>query len=520
MANRDELAIIRGARAGQAASQLALGKLYLFGSAGLPQNHLTALHWLDRAARQNVDEAWLLIGEHISYECVSQSGQPLAFYDWYERSFARGNAHAALVFAQLVLQDTAVVSPQQKARALQALASSAQAGLPQAQWLLAQQHAANDEALPGGVARQPSLQADASENWALRAASGGVAEARHALMDTAWEAGDWVEYVRWALPLARDLLRQVDSRERDLQISRDQVVLLVRCAQALARGNQAGATLDGLALPLDEAPRFWELAAQLNDRHAQLWLGLWFARMNAAGERVHDVAGTANFKKAIRWLTLAGEQGLAEAWFALSRIYLKPEFSQRSVSDAQVRLERAAELGHAGAQLEIGSNAWRNRREDEANEVKALYWLQKAATQGVHLARTMLEKIAPASKSLPWALTAARLLTREMINSYPFLSVRIELAVTFALTRAEALLLDIKQADHGHCLVIDIRAHYGRSKRRLILVHTALERELLDRVARLFVDVDSGPSGPEGNYRQRLYRLKTLLPQLDLAQAA
>ncbi len=518
MANRDELAIIRGARAGQAASQLALGKLYLFGSAGLPQNHLTALHWLDRAARQNVEEAWLLVGEHIAYDCISQSGQPLAFYDWYERSFMYGNAHAALVFAQLVLgQDEAAISPQQKARAMQALSMSAQAGLPQAQWLLAQQHAVANDVASQDTAPQ---QANAMENWTLRAASSGVAEARHALMDAAWEAGDWADYVRWALPLARELLRQVDSREADLQISRDQVSLLVRCAQALAYGDQPGATFDAQAWPLEEAPRLWELAAQLNDRHAQLWLGLWFARINVSGERVHNGPATANFKKAIRWLTLAGEQGLADAWFALSRIYLKPEFSQRSVSDAQLWLERAAELGHAGAQLEIGSNAWRNRREDEANEVKALYWLQKAAAQGADLARTMLEKIVPASKPLPWALTATRMLTREMINSYPFLAARVELAVTFALTRAEALLLDIKQADQGHCLVVDIRAHYGRSKRRLILVQTALERELLDRVARLFVDVDSGPSGPEGNYRQRLYRLKTLLPQLDLAQAA
>jgi TPR repeat protein len=52
MANREELAIIRGARAGRADSQLTLGRLYLFGSAGLPRSLPSALHWLDRAARQ------------------------------------------------------------------------------------------------------------------------------------------------------------------------------------------------------------------------------------------------------------------------------------------------------------------------------------------------------------------------------------------------------------------------------------------------------------------------------------
>ena len=47
MANREELLIIRSARAGQPQAQLALGKRYLFGSTNLPQSHPTALHWLE-----------------------------------------------------------------------------------------------------------------------------------------------------------------------------------------------------------------------------------------------------------------------------------------------------------------------------------------------------------------------------------------------------------------------------------------------------------------------------------------
>ena len=53
MANRDELLIIRAARAGHAVAQLALGKRYLFGGGGLPKSLSTALHWLERAAEQN-----------------------------------------------------------------------------------------------------------------------------------------------------------------------------------------------------------------------------------------------------------------------------------------------------------------------------------------------------------------------------------------------------------------------------------------------------------------------------------
>lgn len=71
-----------------------------------------------------------------------------------------------------------------------------------------------------------------------------------------------------------------------------------------------------------------------------------------------EVPGLVNYKKSLRWLTSAGEQGLAEAWYAMSRIYLKPEFSQRNLPDAQQYLEKAAEAGHRPAQLELGMVFW------------------------------------------------------------------------------------------------------------------------------------------------------------------
>jgi TPR repeat protein len=101
MANREELAVIRSARAGSPQAQLELGKLYLFGSAGLPKSLPTALHWLDRAAQQDCREAWQLIGSHIPLELAQQSQRPVTA--WYERAWEDGNPRAALVYAQLVL---------------------------------------------------------------------------------------------------------------------------------------------------------------------------------------------------------------------------------------------------------------------------------------------------------------------------------------------------------------------------------------------------------------------------------
>jgi len=408
MANRDELVIIRGARSGDAAAQLALGKLYLFGGASLPQNMPTALHWLCRAATQGVDEAWQLIGTHIPFD-VAQPARAQAL-QWFVRAAQEGIPAAVRVLAQLRRIDPA--PPATPAQARQAAAPAAQ------------RTASSSAEVPASVPE-------------------------------AWRA----------LEAAQDA---------------DQDALL----------------------------RLRTLAAQGGDRDAQLALGLHLARMNSEGDRVESSSGTVNFKRALRWLAQAGEQGLADAWFAMSRIYIRPEFSQRSASEAHACLERAADMGHSGAQLECGIHAWRARRGAEDNDVRAVYWLQKAAAQGSAEAQQALDRIAPTPPPAGWADPLLPLLTREILSSQPLLAARIELAVLFRLTRAEALLLDVKAADQGHCLVVDIRASYGRSKRRLVLVRTAAERQKLDRIVRLFEQVDADM---EGNYRQRLYRLKSWL---------
>jgi TPR repeat protein len=517
MANREELAIIRGARSGRADAQLALAKLYLFGSAGLPKSLPTALHWLDRAAQQNCAEAWQLIGSHIPLDLALQSARPVGH--WYERAYDAGIVRAGLVFAQMALGQPAPARPSAalQSKAWRALEEAAHAGFPEAQWLLARQQGvvATAEAGPTGVAEGGAVP-PGGQRWLRRAADSGVAEASAALLEQTWESGQWQAYLERALPQAQALAEAALAPGKgNARLAPHEVTLLSRCARVLAH-------MDALPVEADALRQFWELAAAENDRHAQLALGLWHARMQIDGKRITAGAGSANFKKAIRWLTLAGEQGLAEAWYALSRIYIKPEFSQRNVGDAQKYLERAAEMGYRDAQLECGSTAWRARRENEGNDVRAVYWLQKAAAQGCPKAAAALRKIAPRPGQGLCAELATVAVARDLAETHPLLAARLELAALFNLSRAEALLLDVKAADRGHCLVVDIRSSYGRSKRRLVLVDTAHERQSLDRIVRLFDDIDCSPSGPEGNYRQRLYRLRTLSGETPVpaAQAA
>lgn len=525
MANREELAIIRNARAGQAAAQLQLGKLYLFGSAGLPQSLPTALHWLERAARQECQQAWQLIGNHIPLALAQPNARALA--PLYERAYDDGSVHAGLVFAQLVLGDSAsgatpnaasgaiASSAEAPAKALRALEEAARAGFPEAHWLLARRRDAAP-ARPVGAGPAPA------RRWLRCTKERAVAEAESAVLDQAWDSGHWDDFLARALPLARGLVRTAANRDGVHRLAPGDIGLLSRVARLLdgAAFHDGGEGMDrlarhGLALIPGEPLCFWELAAAEQDRHAQLAMGLRCARMGVDGRRVAG-GGAANFKKAIRWLTLAGEQGLAQAWYALSRIYIKPEFSQRNVADAQRYLERAAEMGYRDAQLECGHHAWRARRENENNDVRAAYWLQKAAAQRSAEALALLRKIAPRLDTPPYLETGKLLAGKgELPHAPPLLRARLELAALFQLSRAETLLLDVPAADHGHCLVIDIRASYGRSKRRLVLVETAHERQALDRIVPLFEGIDCRPSGPEGNYRQRLYRLRTLAGAAD-----
>lgn len=505
MANREELLIIRAARTGQASAQLALGKRYLFGGSGLPQSFATALHWLERAAEQNKEDAWLLIGSHIPFEVALHSSDPRRVGLWFERAFEAGIAKAGLVLALLVFTNWEQSDNSLRQKAMRALQMAAESGLPDAQWLLAQQLGINELATQpqSKPFNQTNAKHEAAYDWAARAAKNGVVDAQRALANCAWMNRDYLKYLFWALPMAQDIERRSNGNiVRHRQYPAADLEMLSRCAQALLLTADPNSRL---------IERYLKLAAEGGDSAAQISLGLWIARMDASGNRVGAIPGVAHYKKAIRWLAMAGEQGLPAAWYAMSRIYLKPEFSRRSVSEARRHLEMAAMAGHVRAQLELGLASWRGRRLDPRLDIRAVYWLQKASGQGNDEARVLLKKIAPPIEKAEWAQAARVFFTRDLANQYPFLAARIDLAYWFGLSRAEALLIDVDEADHGHCLEVDIREEHPRSRRRLIQVQTGEQRQALDRVQRVFDAVDKGNNGPEGNYRQRLYRFRSLV---------
>lgn len=533
MANREELVVIRAARAGQATAQLALGKRYLFGGAGLPKSETTALYWLDRAAHQQQVEAWILIGSHIPFEAATKVDQPALLCVWYERAFDSGILQAGLVLAKLVLaQAENGTSEQLRRKAWMALESVAHAGIGEAQWLMAQligqvnivkapkimastQFTSTPPVFTPHAFASPIMKlssVDRAEravlDWTTRAADGGVLRAQLALAENAWRAGDHAKFLQRAVPLARIAAAKRLSKVRldECEVLRsEQTALLARCATLLMADHNTDRA---------ELEQFLEAAAIGGEKQSALALGLWYARMDSTGQRLAGVGGLANYKKALRWLSMAAEKGLAEASFAISRIYLKPEFSQRNVADAMSQVRKSADGGYGPAQFELGITAWRGRRIDPCKDIEAVYWLGKAAAQGDTEAAVLIQKIADKPATANWALQILQQLQPEALHGLPLLKARLELAIEFGLSRAEMLLLDIARADCGHCLAIDIRAIHPRSRRRLVMLETNGQRHLLNRTVQLFEGIDSGMSGPEGNYRQRLYRLRMLLRTL------
>ncbi len=373
MATHEELTLIREARAGKANAQLDLGTRYIHGSEALPKNFEAAMHWLGCAAQQGSLEACQLIARHIPLACALSLHKAQTLAGWFERAFDAGETQAGLYFAKLVLQQIgAAPCAQLHERALAALLTVAHCGEPEAQWLWAGELRSRGDS-------------EAALAWATRAAKGGIKAARMALADHAWERGDHDEFLSWALPLARVARDAVTSRKESLPGQTEEYLrLLTRCAEVLA-GRADSCERDVRA--------FWEPAASRGERQAQLAYGLWLARLRINGEPAAFGPAVSDYEQAIQWLVLAGRQSVAEAWYALSKLYGSPLYSKAKVELQRHYRQKAAEQGHRQAQYECGMCAWNAGEQRATNALRALYWLELASDQGCAAAAEMLRQI-------------------------------------------------------------------------------------------------------------------------------
>jgi TPR repeat protein len=251
-------------------------------------------------------------------------------------------------------------------------------------------------------------------------------------------------------------------------------------------------------------------AAELGLTVAKLTLGLRLAQLVGG-----DTKSNASLKKAAYWLELAAKDGDRDAWYALGEIYRRPQFSGYNAAESDRCFDRAADLGHAQAQLRKGANLWRKREksEEKMRGLQASYWVWQAHQQGVAEAKDLLSKILGSCsdpKSNQWfelAQFAERAINHhaehKLDEDWLLLCHRIIIANQFNFSKAELLLCEVGQLQHEHCVVVDIRWELPKILPRLIQIDTIQQRRTLLTAGKVFATSDLDI---EGNLRQRRYR--------------
>ena len=255
-------------------------------------------------------------------------------------------------------------------------------------------------------------------------------------------------------------------------------------------------------------------AAELGLTIAKLTLGLRLAQLDGKINSEENKSN-ASLKKAAYWLELAAKDGDRDAWFTLGEIYRRPQFSGYNVAESDHCIDRAADLGHAQAQLRKGANLWRKREksEEKVRGLQASYWVWQAHQQGIPEAKELLGKIlesCPNPKVNEW-LELARCaeeaihhhVEHQLDEDWLLLCHRIIIANQFNFSKAELLLCEVGQLQHEHCVVVDIRWELPKILPRLIQIETIQQRRALLAAGKAFAgsEIDL-----EGNLRQRRYR--------------
>lgn len=164
---------------------------------------------------------------------------------------------------------------------------------------------------------------------------------------------------------------------------------------------------------------------------------------------------------------------MAEADLALFVLHGLRGISLRDSGRQETCLVRAAEAGHPQAQFLLAESIWR--------------------------------------QAAVWALAR---------HSLPF-AARLELAFLFVLRLHECLLLDLRCADAGDFLRVDVGASYGKARRRLVRIETTAQRDALERARRLLLaDGRPVPEDAGGNYASRRRRFVSLCRKIGLNPAS
>ena len=515
MASRKILKAIKGARLGDAEAQLELGNCYLEGGEGLAANLLSAYRWLSAAADQGSDKAAWLIGEKVPANAVDS---PLRARVYFEKAAQAGSAAAATVLA--AWEFAGALGPvgggpdgSAGGAAIRRLRGAAEKGFLPAQVELG---------------RLATLGRAPVEDlaWLERAAERGDKEAVTVLAGHYYRAG---RCDLWRLGQVPGQPEGADGRNAAEQ----------QAARLALQWHEVAWPAPGSAVPAERAYErgclqlrqhqraagpWLESAAEAGHGRAAYLLGLLYLGASYINGLGRDAVPRGrwfprSYPRAAHWLERAAGGGVAEADLALFVLHGLRGISLRDSGRQETCLVRAAEAGHPQDQFLLAESIWRQAADGLDARLQALRWWQWAAGSGHCGARERLlrhsdggsAELGAGQQAAVWALAC---------HSLPF-AARLELAFLFALRLHECLLLDLRDADAGDFLRVDVSASYGKARRRLVRIETTAQRDALERARRLLLaDGRPVPEDAGGNYASRRRRFVSLCRKIGLNPAS
>ena len=470
MASREFLKILSSARLGDVLAQQKLAQAYMTGAFKTPIQPTNALIWFEKSyfsiTNQGLDDQ-SAIADEISELLAQVANIPLA-ETFHSPAFGFG-WETFWGLAEKTVRDQSSLA---------------------AKWQLA------------NLLTNPAHQVTQSQlvDWLKKATAGSSIE-KIAGMDFAG-----------LQKLARNYLQELS--EIDSPFTASAKALLIK----LQPKNEALSSLWNAWLQ-DEDEEALVRSAELGLTIARLTLGLRLAQLDGS-----ETKSNASLKKAAHWLELAAKDGDRDAWYALGEIYRRPQFSGYNAVESDRCFDRAADLGHAQAQLRKGANLWRKREksDEKVRGLQASYWVWQAHQQGVAEAKELLSKIlesCSSPKENEWfelAQYAGYAINHHAEHKadedWLLLCHRIVIANQFNFSKAELLLCEVGQLQHEHCVVVDIRWELPKILPRLIQIETIQQRRALLAAGKAFAGSDLEI---EGNLRQRRYRFDRVTDWLE-----
>lgn len=479
---RQDLQLLNRARAGDFGARCDVGRRYLMGSEGFPQNVELAMSYLHGALQRGDIRAHTVMSE-----CMS--------------------------LRDLIAHDR-----------LDSLKLAASQNLPRAQFML------------GVWTLLTSESSDVSTRLIERAASGGCADAVSVMSILGDDIRDATLMVlRIATRAHPTDAHEVARRAVVVALPGESGAVLQRAMRCMI---DCSATLTpGVAdvvLQVVERARslpYWpttveavvfesclEDCAARGSASAASILGLAYCGQDQGAVAAHAITTSRNLRKGAALLLRAADGGLTDAWDVLYRIHADNRSSVANPQMARFFLEKAATTGDAQAQRRLGALVLKTASSLHESEI-ALQWLHTAAQRDDIPAQNILRSLVlPVDGEDEIADTAIE----AMMSEAPSIASRLRVARDFGLTRLEALCVDVMAGVRPWGLVVGENRYLAQVRLAQPRAVPSLSEKIHQRLRRSaahFAQQRQDGGSPEGDLRTRSARLRRLLSSYGVEES-